>query len=119
MAMLEELRDLGVEVDEGLERVMGDDSLYEMMLGMFLDSIRDNPVAIGDFDGNDLDTLIKRIHVLKGITGNLAITPLFDGYTESLTLLRGNQPKEAKAVFARIEPVQADIVACINRNRNA
>lgn len=119
MAMMEELKSLGVDVDEGMERVMGDADLYEMMLGMFLDSLRDNPVALEDFDGNDLDKLIKGIHTLKGITGNLGITPLFDGYTESLGLLRGNRPKEAKAVFARILPVQTDIVACINRNKNA
>ena len=56
---------------------------------------------------------------LKGITGNLAITPLFNGYTESLGLLRDNRAKEAKAVFARILPVQKDIIACINQNRNA
>ena len=119
MAMMEELKGLGVDVDEGMERVMGDADLYEMMLGMFLDSIRDNPVASEDFDGSDLDALIKRVHTLKGITGNLAITPLFDGYTESLGLLRDNRPKEAKAIFARILPVQTDIIACINRYRNA
>ena len=117
--MIEELKGLGIDVDEGLERVMGDADLYEMMLGMFLDSVRDNPVALEDFDGNDLDTLIKRVHTLKGITGNLAITPLFNGYTESLGLLRDNRAKEAKAVFARILPVQKDIIACINQNRNA
>lgn len=119
MAMLEELKGLGVDVDEGMGRVMDDASLYEMMLGMFLDSIRDNPVSAEDFDGSDLDGLIKRVHTLKGITGNLALTPLFDGYTESLGLLRNNRPNEAKAVFLRILPVQTDIIACINRYRNA
>ncbi len=116
--MMEELKGLGVDVDEGLGRVMDDTSLYEMMLGMFLDSIRDNPVSAEDFDGSDLDTLIKRVHTLKGITGNLAITPLFEGYTESLGLLRNNQPKEAKTVFERMLPTQAEIIACITRYRN-
>lgn len=119
MALLEELRTLGVNVDEGLDRVMGDKDLYEMMLGMFIDSVRDNPVASADFDGADLDALIKRIHMLKGVTGNLSITPLFNSYTEALGLLRAGQPKEAERVYAALVPVQEEIVNCINRNKGA
>ncbi len=117
MGMIEELKDLGLEVDEGLDRVMGDASLYEMMLGMFLDAVRDNPVSLEDFDKGEVDTVIKRVHTLKGITGNLAITPLFNGYTKSLELLRAGRTKDARAEFERLQPVQAEIVACINRNR--
>ena len=51
MTLLEELKQSGVNVDEGLERVMGDRDLYEMMLGMFVDSVRDNPIALEEFDG--------------------------------------------------------------------
>lgn len=38
MRLFEELKDLGVDVEEGLERVMDDEPLYEMMLGMFIDT---------------------------------------------------------------------------------
>lgn len=115
MSLTEELKRMDVDVDEGLDRVMGDDSLYEMMLGLFVDSIRDNPVSPADFDGGDLDGLIKRVHTLKGITGNLAITPLFKSYTEALGLLRGGRAAEAKAEFERLLPVQEEIVSCIKR----
>lgn len=118
MSLTEELKGLGVDVSEGLDRVMGDASLYEMMLGMFLDSVRDNPVSLADFDGGDLDGLIKRIHTLKGVTGNLAITPLFEGYTEALGLLRGGRAAEAKAKFERLLPVQTEIAACIKRHKD-
>lgn len=119
MALLDELRTLGVNVDEGLDRVMGDKDLYEMMLGMFLDSVRDNPVNSADFDAADLDALIKRIHMLKGVTGNLSITPLFNSYTESLGLLRAGKPQEAKKIYAKLAPVQEEIISCINRNKGA
>ena len=119
MGMIEELKNLGLDIDEGLDRVMGDASLYEMMLGMFVDSVRNNPVSPADFDGGDVDALIKAVHTLKGVTGNLAITPLFDGYTQTLVLLRAGQVKEAKAEFERMQPAQAEILACINRHRNA
>ena len=37
MNLLEELKNLGVNVDEGIERLMGNASLYERMLFKFLE----------------------------------------------------------------------------------
>ena len=117
MSMIEELKNLGVDVEEGMDRVMGDTSLYEMMLGMFVDSVRDNPVRPEDFDSGSTDAVAKTLHMLKGVTGNLAIVPLFDGYTESLTFLRGGQVQKAKARFQEILPAQEKIIACISQSR--
>lgn len=117
MSVIEELKNMGLDIDEGLNRVMGDASLYEMMLGMFISSIQENPVRAEDFDGSDLDELIKAVHTLKGVTGNLALMPLFDGYTKSLNSLRAGQPKEAKAAFEELLPVQEKILACINKHQ--
>ena len=119
MGMIEELKNLGLDIDEGLDRVMGDASLYEMMLGMFVDSVRDNPISAGDFDGADLDGLIKRVHTLKGMTGNLSLTPLFNGYNESLVLLRGGQAAQAKAVFEKVLPTQTAILDCMKQYQGA
>lgn len=119
MNLMEQLKGLGVNVTEGMDRVMGDASLYEMMLGMFVDSVRDNPISAGDFDGADLDGLIKRVHTLKGMTGNLSLTPLFNGYNEALVLLRAGKPAEAKAKFEGLLPVQAQILDCIKQNQGA
>ncbi len=116
MSVLEELKGLGVNVDEGLDRVMGDNSLYEMMLGMFVDAVAATPISPEEFSGSDLDGLIRKVHTLKGTTGNLSLTPLFDGYMETLGLLRSNQPAQARAEFERILPVQEKIVDCIKRN---
>lgn len=116
MTMIEELKNLGVNVDEGLDRVMGDHDLYEMMLGMFIDAVNSNPVSQEDFDGDGLDEAIKRVHMLKGVTGNLAMTPLFNKYTEVLGLLRAGQIAEAKAGFEEILPAQAMILDCIKRH---
>ena len=119
MALMEELKDMGVDVAEGLDRVMGDESLYEMMVGMFVDSVRDNPVSLDDFDSGDLEDLIKRVHMLKGVTGNLAMTPLFNGYTETLVLLRDNKAVEAKKRFEQVLPIQTKVIECIKHYQNA
>ena len=117
MSMMTELQAMGLDVEEGLDRVMGDEDLYTMMLGMFVDSVRDNSIQVSDYDGPDLDGLIKKVHTLKGVTGNLAITPLFEGYNQSLVLLRAGNAKAAKAEYEKLLPIQADILACIKRNQ--
>lgn len=86
MSFFEELKELGVDVEEGLERVMEDEPLYETMLGMYIDKVNSNPIAVEDFEADDLDDLIGRVHILKGLTGNLAMTPLFAGYLQMLDL---------------------------------
>lgn len=117
MKFLEELERLGVDVNEGLGRVMGDQDLYEMMFGMFVTAIQSTPVRPEDFDGADLDGLIEKIHTLKGTTGNLSITPLFTRYEEALNLLRRNEPAQAKAVFQALLPIQEEILVCIQRHQ--
>lgn len=117
MELLEELSNLGVDVKDGLERVMGDTSLYEMMLGMFVDAVNNNPISLADFDGDDLDGLIKSIHTLKGITGNLGLTPLFQAYNQSLILLRDGKPSPAKKEFEQILSTQVKIIECITSHQ--
>lgn len=116
MSFFEELKELGVDVEEGLERVMEDEPLYETMLGMYIDKVNSNPIAVEDFEADDLDDLIGRVHILKGLTGNLAMTPLFAGYLQMLDLLRNARPQEAVKEYERILPAQTAIVDCIKRH---
>lgn len=119
MSFMEELKGLGANVDEGLDRILGDQELYNMMLGMFQDSVNEAAITLEDFDGGDLDGLIKRIHSLKGITGNLALTPLFNGYTEILGQLRAGQAAGGKAGYEKLLPAQTAILECIQRHQGA
>lgn len=119
MNLTEELKSLGADVQDGLDRVMGDRDLYEMMLGMFLSAVEEHAIAPEDFDAADLDGLIKKVHTLKGITGNLALTPLFNGYTEALGLLRAGRPGEGRAAYERLVPLQAAVIECIRRHQTA
>ena len=68
-------------------------------------------------DYADYDALIKHVHTLKGTTGNLSITPLFEKYNEILGLLRDGNPAPAKAIMAKLLPVQEKIVDCIVKHK--
>ncbi len=119
MSFFEELERLGVNVNEGLERVMDDEPLYETMLGMFVDKAESNPVRPEDFDAENPEELIGRIHMLKGLTGNLAMTPLYEGYMKVLDLLRTNRAEEAAKEYERILPAQSAIMDCLKRHAGA
>jgi len=117
MTFLQELESLGVDVKEGLERVMGDESLYEMMFGMFVSGVQSADIQPEEFDGQALDGLIGKVHTLKGTTGNLSIAPLFARYEKALTLLRAGKAAEAKTVYLELLPIQNNILQCIQRNQ--
>ena len=115
MAFLDELKDLGVDIDGGLKRLNGNEKLYTRLFGSFLKTLNANLID-ADFDCADYNDAIEKAHTIKGTAGNLSITPLYESYTEILGLLRGGKPEEAREVLKKILPVQAEIVACIEKN---
>lgn len=119
MDLLKELENLGVNTEEGLERVMGDKDLYLMMLNMFVDSVSNNHITPDEFDGSNLEELISKVHTLKGTTGNLSMIPLFTAYNESLMLLREGQASQARTAYEKALPVQEKIIECIQKHKNS
>ncbi|MCM1325991.1 MAG: hypothetical protein NC094_10025 [Bacteroidales bacterium] len=115
MSLLDELRGLGVNVDEGLKRIMGNEALYKRLLGSFVKTLRENSLA-PDFDAADCTEAIEKTHAIKGTSGNLSITPLYEAYTEIVNELRAGNPEKARALLVDILPVQEQIVQCIENN---
>ena len=114
MSLLDELKELGVNVDEGINRLMGNASLYEKMLGTFV-NMMDKSTVDPDFDGDNYGDVIETTHAIKGAAGNLSITPVYDAYTEIVDLLRAGQPEQAREVLKKVLPVQKEIVDCIKK----
>lgn len=114
MALLEELKAMGADVDEGLRRLNGNEALYTKMLLKLVDMVQKSAVA-PDFDFQNYDEVIEKTHALKGVTGNLSVTPLYNAYTEIVNLLRGGDPAQANEILKNILPVQKDILDCISR----
>jgi hypothetical protein len=70
-----------------------------------------------DFTEEQVAALIETVHALKGVTGNLAITPLFEAYNRVLSLLREGQWTLAKQSLTEMEPIETDILNCIRKYR--
>lgn len=115
MTLLEELKDLGVDIEGGLKRLGGNEKLYTRLMGSFLKTIEANSVR-PDFDAADCTEAIEKAHAIKGTSGNLSITPLYEAYTEILNLLRGGQPEDARRLLEEILPQQEKIIDCIKKH---
>lgn len=114
MALFEELKTLGVDVDDGMKRLMGNEKLYTRLLGVFVKTMNANAVD-PDFDTADCTETIEKVHTIKGTAGNLSLTPIYESYTEALNLLRSGKAEEAKEVLNKVLPVQKEILDCIEK----
>lgn len=115
MSLINELEDLGVNTKDALNRFMNNSALYERMLKKLPTSVKDLEV-MAYFEAGDYEKALSNAHTLKGVTGNLSITPLYDAYTEIVAFLRANNPEKAKEILANILPVQEKIIECIENN---
>ena len=112
MSLLAELQTFNVDIQDGLKRFVNNAALYEKMLKKFPAAAEGLPVK-ECFDSGDLEGALANAHTLKGMTGNLSLTPLFAAYTEIVALLRENSPEKAKELLVGILPVQQGIIDCI------
>ena len=85
---LEDLRAYGADVDAGLARCMNNEAFYLRLVGMAKTEKNFDALyaALGE---GDVEGAFKAAHALKGVLGNLAITPLFEPMSELTELLRG------------------------------
>lgn len=117
MSLLEELKGLGVNIEEGMDRLMGNAALYERMLGTFVKMMQESGVQ-PDFDNTDYAEITEKAHAIKGASGNLSITPVYEAYSEIVRLLREDKPEQAKEILKNVLPIQDEIIQCINRHRS-
>lgn len=115
MDLISELEALGVNTQEAIRRFSGNTALYQKMLGKLVTAVKDLEV-MPCFEKEDYETAVTNAHTLKGVTGNLSLTPIYNGYTEVVNLLREGKHDDAKAVLEKTLPIQADILACIEKN---
>ena len=87
MLTIEKLAEYGADVKAGLNLCMNSEDFYLRMVSMVVaeQSFADLKKAIEE---NDLDAAFQAAHALKGVTGNLSLTPLYNKVAEITELLR-------------------------------
>lgn len=100
--LLDKLEDMGAEVEDTLDRLMGDEELYLEYLNKFPEN--ENIINLRKaVDQRDADTAMKEVHTLKGVALNLGLLPLVDVCMDMLLDFRGGKPEEA---FAEMDAVE-------------
>ncbi len=99
---LDELKNQGCNVDEGLKRCMNNEAFYLKMADMFF-ADGSKLEALGDaLNANDLDEAFEQAHALKGVCANLALTPLEAKISEITELLRAHTQMDYTDMYKEI-----------------
>lgn len=98
---IEKLRELGANVDEGLERCMGMEDFYLEMIELGLSDERFEALGKALEEGN-LDRAFEDAHALKGVVGNLALTPLYETVSEITENLRTKVQTDYEVIYKKI-----------------
>lgn len=114
MSMIEELKELGVQAEEGIDRFGGDEELYVELMEDVVTEIEAHEV-LRYFEENDLDTALANAHCLKGALGNMCITPLYEAYEAIVRMIREDNAEGAKQRTIEMLPIQEQIVSCIKK----
>ena len=114
MDIISELKELNVNTDEALSRFMNNRDLYVKMLMKFPANI-EKLAVLCLIDTGDYKGATENAHTIKGVTGNLSLTPLYTGYTEIVNRLRADDPEEARKILVDLMPVQEQILSCIKK----
>ena len=85
--ILDVLEDWGCDIEEGLTRLGGDEEFYETLLSGFLQENGMEELTKG-LESCDYRRAFEAAHGLKGDTGNLSLTPLYEAVCSLVEDLR-------------------------------
>lgn len=108
----ERLEEAGIDVESALERFMGNEALLERFLKKFPDDPSYAKLTAAIEAGKQEEALIAS-HTLKGISGNLAMTGLFDLLTAQVAAFRADDWDEAVKLMPEISKSYETITAVI------
>lgn len=99
---IKNLRNWGCDIDGALDRFLNDDDLYKECLEMFLEdeNLFELKKHIND---TDQSVPFSIVHALKGVSGNLGLTPLFETLSVLCESLRDNSYNPKSGEFEKVQ----------------
>lgn len=92
----------GIEVEQALERFMNNEGLYVRFLNKFLQD-KNFDGMIASANSGDYDGMLTYAHTLKGVAGNLGLTPLYQQLDTLVLRLRSHQTAGMEALVLELE----------------
>ena len=87
MITIEKLNNFGADTADGLRRCYGAEALYLKLVAM-APAEKSFDALKTALDKNDLDAAFEAAHALKGVLGNLSLTPMYEKASQMTELLR-------------------------------
>ena len=112
MLTIEKLNDFGVNTKEGLTRCMNNEKFYFRMLKMGLSSDQFEKLGNALESGNTSDAF-EAAHALKGVLGNLALTPIYTPLAEMTELLRAKKSEDYVTMYQPILELRNKLLALV------
>lgn len=108
----EALEAAGMDVGGALTRLMGSEALLERLLGKFAaDDGCARLVAAAEKD--DAEAALEAAHALKGVSGNLSMTRLYELTSRQCELIRGGDWPAARALVGDVVAARDALLAAI------
>ena len=101
MITVETLKQAGADVGEGLGRCLNNEQVYLSLVNMALDDANFEKLADAVGAG-DKTAAFEAAHALKGMLGNLSLTPILTPVAEATELLRAGADADYQAFVATI-----------------
>ncbi len=108
----EPLIQAGIDIDNVLQRLMGNETLMERFLKKFEQDTCYHDL-LDAAKRQDIQQAMTASHTLKGVSANLSMTQLYDLTTKQVDLLRDNKAQEAFALIPQIQAVYETLVTTI------
>lgn len=112
MLTIETLNEFGVNTKEGLTRCMNNEKFYFKMLKMGLASDQFEKLGASLEAGNN-EEAFEAAHALKGVLGNLALTPIYNPLAEMTELLRAGKSEDYVAMYQPILEIRNKLLALV------
>ena len=113
MLTVNALRDFGANTAEGLGRCLNNEAFYLRLVNMALDDAGFAKLAAA-LESGDKKGAFEAAHSLKGVLGNLALTPLYVPVSEVTELLRAEEDADYSACLAGILAKRDELLALRN-----
>ena len=110
MITIDSLREYGANVDEGLARCLNKEDFYLKMVNMGLADDRFEKLS-DIIASKDLNAAFEVVHALKGVVGNLALTPLYEPISKMTELLRSQTQTDYTEFCEKIKTERNKILA--------
>ncbi len=98
---IDSLKAFGANTNEGLERCMGMEDFYLEMIELGINDERFDNLGALLKEGN-LDDAFEVVHALKGVIGNLALTPLYETINDITEHLRGREQMDYTPLYEKL-----------------